>query len=1088
MISSRRSWLVLLIVAGLLLSSVAPALAQDEEPALPDSLPVGNHYLFLPNTRNDAVTVLTIPAEKALAAARATAQRTLPANVAALKLDQPIASDGAMAETKMAPEVRKAQGKVSVVVQLVAPSLIERQAAASISGATIDAAATMNTAEAQQAQLVSSAQALDEQAVVLGSAQKALNAVMLEVSADAIAQLAADPLVRSIRPVVDYQMDLSETVPYVGAKTVQNAGYDGKGVRVAVLDSGIDYTHANLGGPGTVEAYAAAYGAASGDPLNTTRDGFFPTAKVVDGYDYVGEAWPNGALAPDEDPIDAEGHGTHVADILAGMHGVAPGASLYALKVCSAIDTECSGVALLQAMDYVVDPNGDLDTSDHLDIVNMSLGQPYGQAYDEDLSQAVENASKVGVLTVASAGNSGDKPFVVGSPSAAPSALSVAETEMPSAMLPMIDILAPAAIGGSIGGRYQPFSAPLDNVIEGPLQYGNAAGGNLLACGPFSPGSLTGKILLADYGICAFSIKVSNAAAAGAAAVIVGLIAPGDPRVFGYGGGTPSVPGFNISQADANTLRSGLVEGVTLRIDPARQVPLVQHVVGSSSRGPTMLTHIIKPEISAPGASVSAIAGSGTGEEAFSGTSGAAPMVAGAAALLKQAYPTRTRAEIKAILVNTGETEIMNKPLALGGTLAPITRIGGGELRVDHALASPSAAWEADTHQPLISLGFKDWSRDNLLNRAAVTVRNYANTGKTFRIDVNFRYADDEVRGGVTVAAPQEIWVGPKANSSFGISFHVRTGNLDPWTLNSGAQGADGNLLSKLEYDGYVTLTNTANPSETIHLPWQILPRAVGDIGLDWQSGLIELHNNGVASSKIETYSLIGKNGDLPRGGAGENNPTPDLRYVGYATYPVEAGVCSANPSFVMAFAANTFEQQTHANYPFSFEVNIDADQNGTVDYAVFTAEQPYGAMGLDGRNMTYVRNVEAGRVSAYFYTDHQMKSGNTVMFICGEQIGMNAENFFDPMNISVQAVDNYFTGEVTDAIDGITISPLGEQYLALFEMGGIGATVLAPKQTDSMRFLDYGETTNNTEAGLMLLYRDGAQQGVEVAVLYAGD
>ena len=174
--SSKRSWLVLLIVAGLLLSSAAPALAQAEEPAPPDGLPAGNHYLFLPSARNDAVTVLTIPAEKALAAARVTAQRTLPANVAALKLDQPVAIDGAVAATKLAPVLRQAQGRVSVVVQLSAPSLLERQAAEGISGAALDAAATVHAAEAQQAQLVASAQALDTQTVVLGSAQKALNA------------------------------------------------------------------------------------------------------------------------------------------------------------------------------------------------------------------------------------------------------------------------------------------------------------------------------------------------------------------------------------------------------------------------------------------------------------------------------------------------------------------------------------------------------------------------------------------------------------------------------------------------------------------------------------------------------------------------------------------------------------------------------------------------------------------------------------------------------------------------------------------------------------------------------------------------
>ena len=123
------------------------------------------------------------------------------------------------------------------------------------------------------------------------------------------------------------------------------------------LDSGVDYTHRNLGGPGTAAAYADAYGVNGADPRNTTRDGLFPTDKVIEGFDFVGEAWPNGPLAPDPDPIDFDGHGTHVADIIAGrsldgLHkGVAPGASVLALKVCSSVSTSCSGIALLQAMD-----------------------------------------------------------------------------------------------------------------------------------------------------------------------------------------------------------------------------------------------------------------------------------------------------------------------------------------------------------------------------------------------------------------------------------------------------------------------------------------------------------------------------------------------------------------------------------------------------------------------------------------------------------------------------------------------------------------------------------------------------------------
>ena len=135
-----------------------------------------------------------------------------------------------------------------------------------------------------------------------------------------IPAVAALPGVHTVRQLHDYQLDLSETVPYIGATAVQNVGFNGAGVRVAVLDTGIDYTHKFFGGPGTAAAYTAAYGTTTADTRNTTTDGLFPTAKVVGGFDFVGERWPSGPLAPDPDPIDcgpsaiaapcAGGHGT----------------------------------------------------------------------------------------------------------------------------------------------------------------------------------------------------------------------------------------------------------------------------------------------------------------------------------------------------------------------------------------------------------------------------------------------------------------------------------------------------------------------------------------------------------------------------------------------------------------------------------------------------------------------------------------------------------------------------------------------------------------------------------------------------------
>ena len=134
------------------------------------------------------------------------------------------------------------------------------------------------------------------------------------------------------------------------------------------------------------------------------------------------------------------------ADIIAGALGVAPDATLLAVKVCSSISTSCSGVALLQGMDFRMDPNGDGVPSDKADIINLSLGSIYGQATDDDLAAAVETASAAGILTAAAAGNCSDKPYCTDSPGSAPSAVSVAQTSVPSATGFAMSIDAPAAM------------------------------------------------------------------------------------------------------------------------------------------------------------------------------------------------------------------------------------------------------------------------------------------------------------------------------------------------------------------------------------------------------------------------------------------------------------------------------------------------------------------------------------------------------------------------------------------------------------------------------------------------------------------
>uniref|UniRef100_UPI00355A688A S8 family serine peptidase n=1 Tax=Piscinibacter sp. TaxID=1903157 RepID=UPI00355A688A len=316
----------------------------------------------------------------------------------AQSLTQRLAVAGGAGEAVIDARLLRARGDVDVWVSLSDPSVaayksarleaqgVDVQRRAALSGSareTLSAAESSMTSDvrlhrdalrARQNELMNQLGGFG--ARELGRVVVAHNAVAVKVNAASLRQIAQLPGVSKLRPVINYQLALAETVPYVGAAAAQAAGKDGTGVRVAVIDSGVDYTHYNLGGAGTAAAYAAAYGADPSDPKNTTRDGLFPTAKVVDGFDFVGDAWPNGPRTEDPDPIDFQGHGTHVADIIAGhsadgLHkGVAPGASLVAIKVCSSVATSCNGISLLKAMDFALDPNDDGDTSDAVDVIN----------------------------------------------------------------------------------------------------------------------------------------------------------------------------------------------------------------------------------------------------------------------------------------------------------------------------------------------------------------------------------------------------------------------------------------------------------------------------------------------------------------------------------------------------------------------------------------------------------------------------------------------------------------------------------------------------------------------------------------------
>lgn len=996
-----------------------------------------------------------------LAAVPAAAQQPgAPVDVSGLALDTPAGL------AKIDASLGSASGEVEVVIRLAGePLAIANGPNAKRTGGLMSRAQQMeHSAKARRDQSATMARIAALGGTELGRVRVAYNALIVRVDAAKLESIARLPEVQSVKAVGRYELDLTSTVPYIGAAAVHAGGKDGTGVTVAVLDSGIDYTHAAFGGPGTLAAYEAARGTSETDPLNTTLDGLFPTAKVVGGYDFVGELWPTfGDRSEDPDPIDYGTHGSHVADIIAGINGVAPGASLMAVKVCSAVSTSCNGVALLLGVDYALDPNGDGAMDDAADIINMSLGSSYGQIQD-DLSFASANAVAAGVVVVASAGNSADRPYITGSPAATPEVISVAQTQVPTAYLYPLVINSPPAAAGTYPNTATLDWAPLGTISGEVVFVGRGCNADPHLANP------AGKVALIDRGLCNISEKVRKASDAGATGILIGLVAAGDAVTFSNGGqcpepadGTTCKPSLVITQADSSRIKSNIAAPVMVTVSTAVSIPLAGSMVGSSARGPSYSFNAIKPDIGAPGASVSAIAATGTGTGAFGGTSGAAPMVAGAAALLVQSFPDRSPLEIKAMLMNNAETNVYTNPATLPGVLAPITRIGGGEVRVNRAMSAKFAAWDGKAKTPSLSFGYHSADSNLTLNRT-VTLRNYTGTPMTLPVMPAFRYESDRANGAVTVSAPSTVTLPASGVASFNVQLKVDAAKLPTWTLNGGASGGNGALLQTVEFDGYLTIGSGA---DAIQVPWHILPHKSAEVSavpatvkLKDGAGEVRLTNRGVLPGRVEVFSLTGTSPKLPKGAApdpGDNFALIDLKSVGVRL----AGAGSA-----VQFAINTFGARSHPVYPGGFEVDIDTNGDTVPDWAVYNIEN--GTFASTGQTLVAVQNLSTGVGNVYYYADADLNSENMILTAPLAAMGLTPGSQF---TFTVLGYDNYFTGAVTDYIENMTVTLGTPRYVG----GGVPPTGVAPHGTANLTVAEVpgGDVASPSQSGLLLLYRD---------------
>ncbi|MFE7561025.1 S8 family serine peptidase [Kitasatospora sp. NPDC057500] len=548
------------------------------------------------------------------------------------------------------------------------------------------------------------------------------------------------PGVAAVHPIVRKRRDNAHSVPVTGAPAVWAggssdggaAGTTGQGVRIGVADSGIDYTHADFGGPGTEEAFRSVDGALPAPAA------LFPNAKVIGGRDLVGDDYQPDPGAPhyqpdprpDDNPIDCDrnGHGTHVAGTAAGLGvtadgrpyrgpyrpgldpagfrvgpGAAPGAQLYAIRVFG-----CDGSTdqLGHALDLAADPDGDGDPSDRLDVLNLSLGSRFGSTDDAD-SLAVDRLAALGTVVVAAAGNEGDVYGIGGSPGTAARAVAVAASVDPHGDADGITVLEPAALAGVLpahwSARYRDWStADVSGELALPADQQDG-------CAAFSEADrqrLAGRIAVLAWSTreseraCGSGPRADHVADAGA----IGALLAADDDHLAEISGNDRVPLALLGRADGERLRAGAAAGpVRVRLaapgNPLHgaaaqdQPQRLDTLTDFTSRG-IGVPGVVKPDLAAPGETVwSALVGSGTGGQREDGTSMATPHVAGLAALVRAAHPGWTVEQVKAALMNTaGDTWLGD-----GGT-GPVygpERTGAGRAAVDRAVRTPAVAYAA---------------------------------------------------------------------------------------------------------------------------------------------------------------------------------------------------------------------------------------------------------------------------------------------------------------------------------------------------------------------------------------------------------
>ncbi|HEY6012578.1 MAG TPA: S8 family serine peptidase, partial [Candidatus Limnocylindrales bacterium] len=718
---------------------------------------------------------------------------------------------------------------------------------------------------------------------ILGQYQDAYNGIKVRVAARDLARIQALPGVVRVVPVPVYHLAnvTSDTYTGVPAAWAAAGGLTGRGVRIGIVDTGIDYYHADFGGSGV----PADFSADDGTTIGTSA---FPNAKVAGGFDFVGDdydACGTGAALiphPDPDPLDCDGHGTHTAATAAGLGvlsggatfhgpynaktlsaqhfqvgpGAAPEASLYALRVFG-----CAGTTdmVVDAIDWAV--------KNHLNVLSLSLGSPFGDPGSAD-SVAADNASKAGVVVVAAAGNDGPGAYVNSEPGASSRSIEVAAVDaIPS--FPGATIAVGAGLSAIVANEAT--TLPVTGRL---VVLPGTDGGIGLGCSDTDyAGVAAGDIVVTLRGDCARVDRATLGQAAGAAAVI--MVNNGEKDAFPPLEGAikdVTIPFLGVKPSGAAALQAAAGTTVTISGGITLPNPTYKAAADFSSGGPAA-DGSLKPDVAAPGLSVfSAAVGTGTGGIRESGTSMSTPHVAGIVALVRQAHPGWTPEQVKAAIMNTASA---------GAVAGYDPRIAGSGLVQPAAAVSTVAI--ATTGPGLASLSFGARALDAAYAATkTIRIQNTGRTPITYALKATFSGSSLGARLAIT---PSTVTVAAGRTVSVSVRLSLTAAAVASLPSADSPVDKAGGLTS---IRGAVVATPTAKATGryALRVPFLLVPRALSritapstvsltrDAATNRQAGTATLVNSGIRTGTADVFAWGLRGGSLNAGSV-------DLRAVG---------------------------------------------------------------------------------------------------------------------------------------------------------------------------------------------------------------